>query len=42
MKLTTWQSELRTRTAAGNKGFAIAGFRVSQTHLCKVKVLFSE
>jgi hypothetical protein len=28
------------RTA--NKGFAIAGFRASQTHLCKVEVQFSE
>jgi hypothetical protein len=28
--------------AAYNKGFAIAGFRASQTQLCKVEVQFSE
>ena len=34
-------SERRIAHAA-NKEFAIAGFRASQTHLCKVEVQFSK
>lgn len=30
------------RDTAANSGFAIAGVRASQTHLCKVEVQFSE
>jgi hypothetical protein len=33
------QYEKSSKTTA-NMGFAIAGFRASQTHLCKVEVQF--
>lgn len=36
-----WTMDKKKQRTA-NTGFAIAGFRASQTHLCKVEVQFSE